>query len=140
MINPAINIIKAAASDLNSMREILNIKELGWGCPDNYFKRLISSKEGIFLVAKHKSKIIGIIYGEFNEKEDWAELTGLAVLENYRNKGIGSRLIKEFEKIICSKNISAVEVFANMNTLAKHIHKLEYETGDSYITCRKKLK
>ncbi len=122
------------------MKKILNTKELGWGYSHNYFKRLINCKEGIFLIAEHASKVVGVVYGEFNKKEDWAGLTGIAVLEKYRNKGIGSQLLKEFEKIIHNKNISTIELFAYIDTLAKHIHKLGYKKGGTYIICSKNLK
>jgi N-acetylglutamate synthase-like GNAT family acetyltransferase len=135
-----VHILNAAISDLKFMEEILSTRELGPKYSLNYFKRLIKSKEGIFLIAEHASKIVGVAYGEFSEKEDFAELTGIAVLEKYRNKGIGSQLLREFEKIIHNKNISAIELFANINTLAKHIHKLGYKKGGTYISCSKNLK
>lgn len=135
-----INIRNAKISDIRSMKKILNTKELGWKYSINYFKALIGKKRGIFLVAEHKSNIIGITYGEFNEEEDWAELAGIAILEMYRNQGIGSRLLREFEKIVQSKNVSAIETYAHVNTLAKHIDKLGYEKGGVYVNCRKELK
>lgn len=142
MINMFVNIRNARISDLASVKEILKIKELGWTEEHsfNYLKRLINTERGIFLVAEYASKIIGLIYGEFNEEEDWAELFGVGVSEEYRRQGISYQLIKEFEKIVKNKNISTIELFAHIDTLSKYIHKLGYKKGETYINCWKKLK
>lgn len=132
-----INIHNVKLSDFGSIEKIMNTKELG-GMSLNYFKRLI--KEGIFLVAEQNSKIIGIVYGEFWKKEDWAELTGVGVLKEFRNQGIGTQLIKEFEKIVYSKNIHNIELFAHIDTLAKYINKLGYKKKETYVNYTKRLK
>jgi len=128
-------------SDLKNLKKLLRAKELGWGCSMKYFKRLIfnEGKGAIFLVAEYKFNIIGVVYGEYNKEEDWAELMGITVAENYREQGIGSNLIREFERIVCGKGVRTVELSANINTLAKNIHKLGYEKGNTYIDYRKKL-
>lgn len=131
-------------SDLPFMKNLLKSRELGWVNENyhfNYLKRLIDNKkEHVFLVAEKSSKIIGAVYGECNKKENWAELVGIGVLKDYRGQGIGSKLIREFEKIIKSKGIDHIELFAHVDTLAKHIHKLGYEKGETYVNCMKKLK
>jgi len=134
---------KAKESDLLLMKNIFKIKELGLDKKAHYSKyiqRLIKSKKGsVILVAEDSSKIIGLIFGEYNQQENWAELGGVGILQGHRGQGIGSKLIKEFENIIKSKNINNIELFAHIDTLAKHIHKLGYEKGETYINYKKKL-
>jgi len=130
----------AKIEDLENLGELLKIKEISWrgeGYSIEYFKRLV--REGVILVAEIDSKIVGFVFGEFSKEEDWAELTGVAVLEEHRGKGIGSKLINEFENVIRGKKISSIEVNAHVETLAKFIHKFGYEKGESYINCKKKL-
>ena len=138
-----INIRKATIQDLDSIKKILVTKELGMDDPEyyvNYVKHLIKDDSSIFLVAKHTFKIVGIIYGESDTKENWAEISGIAILKNYRMKGIGSQLIKEFENIIYNKNIDNIELYAHIDTLAKYIHKLGYKRGFVYVHYMKELK
>ena len=145
MNNIRVRIRNATLQDMNSdlLRELLNTKEISWdgeNYSDEYFKRLIRDKENaVFLVAEFESEIVGIIFGEYSNKEDWAELGGVAILENYRKQGIGFQLIDKFEKIIFTKNISFIYLSAHVNTLAKYIHKLGYERGETFIDFRKKL-
>jgi len=141
-IKNMIKIRKAKIQDLDSIKRILATKELGMNSPErfvNYVKRLIKNDEGIFLVAEHMFNVVGIIYGESDTKENWAEISGIAILENYRMRGIGSQLIKEFEKIVYNKNINNIELYAHVNTLAKYIHKFGYKRGFVYIHYIKKL-
>ena len=143
-----IKIREARLSDVDSLRALLNIKELDWSFllygeySMEYFKRLIESEEAIFLVADDKSisKIVGLAYGEFNIKEDWAELMGIAILERFRRKGIGMRFIRLFEEIIRNKRISFLEVPSHIDTLAKHMEKRGYKKGETYVYYRKELR
>lgn len=131
----------ARLSDLKDAEELLSANELDCRVfPNDYYERLIGSKDmGIFVVAEDGAKIVGIIYGEFNTEEHWAELIGVAVLEEYRCLGIGSKLIKVFEKIARKNGARTVDLYANVETLANIIERLGYEKRHTYILCRKKL-
>ena len=130
---------RARKGDIDSVRKVLEIKELGRGYTINYLIRLIKSKNGIFLVADYNSKIIGIVFGEFNKREGWAELSGIAVLEEYRNKGIGSAFLKEFERRVRNQKVTFIETFASVNYLADKIGKFGYEKKETYVNFTKDL-
>ena len=89
------------------------------------------SRKIIFLVAEEKTQIIGYIVG-IDGKWGWSDnppkairIWDLEVLKKYRKKGIGTRLIKELEKIskkrgakflslnIWKKNKPALKVYKN---------------------------
>ncbi len=76
--------------------------------PKNYYERII--KKGVLLVAEQDNKIAGVCFGTYNIKEKWADLLGLIVIPEFRNQGIGSVLVKEFEN------------FAKKNKLKKLIY------------------
>lgn len=130
---------RAKKGDIDSIREILEIKELGRGYTINYLVRLIKRKDSIFLVADYNSKIIGIVFGDFNKKENWAELSGIGVLEEYRNKGIGSVFLREFERQVRKQGVTFIETFASVNYLADKIGKFGYERKETYVNFIKDL-
>lgn len=140
---------KAEQEDIERARELLSAREVSWEnevYSSVYFQRLIrtqniySQKGAIFLVAEEKCEIIGTICGEYSVDENWAELIGVVVKEGFRGRGIGSTLIKKFEDIVRERGVSVVELMANVGTLGKFIHKLGYTKGESFVSCRKKLK
>ena len=69
------------------------------------------------LIYKENSKIVGYLY--YSNIYDRIELNQIAVLKNYRNKGIASKLIEELLKE--EKNIS-LEV-KKTNTIAINLYK-----------------
>ncbi|MBU2576317.1 MAG: GNAT family N-acetyltransferase [Nanoarchaeota archaeon] len=129
----------ARKKDINLIGEVLEIQELGRGYSKEYLVRLIKNKGGIFLVADYNSKIIGIVFGEVNKKENWAELSGIAVLEGYRNNGIGSAFLREFERRVRNRGVTFIETFASVNYLADKIGKFGYERKETYVNFIKDL-
>ena len=130
---------RAKKEDIDSIKKILEIKELGRGYTINYLIRLIKSRGGIFLVADYNSRIIGMVFGEFNKRDDWAELSGIAVLEEYRNKGIGAVFLREFERQVRKRGVTFIETFASVNYLADKIGKFGYERKETYVNFTKDL-
>lgn len=127
---PPNQFMKATSKDIPEILELA--KELGEETP-LYFSRLI--KEGIVLVEKDGKSIIGVVYGERNKKENWTFLCGIVVSEKFRNRGIGKRLLKEFE----NQAVGQIELFADVNTLAKFIEKFGYEKKGNYINFCKRV-
>lgn len=134
----------AKKEDVENSRELLKGENIGWNnntYDPAYYERLIDTEErSIFLVAEDNKEIVGVVFGEYSMKEDWSELMGVVVDENFRGKGIGVALMNKFEDIVRNKGISMIETDANINTLAKFIHKLGYEKGNTFVNCRKILK
>lgn len=71
---------------------------------NKYVKRLIRSKNALFLVADVNGKLVGTIYGEIKKRPPimevlkYGHLGDVFVLKEYRNQGIGKTLTKEVMK------------------------------------------
>lgn len=88
-----------------------------------YFSKEIT--EGIVLVACIEERIIGYLAGSINTQLSYnnniqAELDNMYIIEEYRKRGIGQRLVDEF-KTICDKNkvdeIKVVSSFKNLSAI-----------------------
>ena len=104
--------------------------------PREYYERII--KKGILLVSEENEKIVGVCFGTYNTKEKWADLLGLVVLPEFRNKGIGSSLVKYFEKIAKENKLKTIDLYVDKKQLSL-FRKLNYNEGRSYTAFRKKL-
>ncbi len=70
---------------------------------EEYFERILSEKNGRAWLAEDNDKPVGYLIGSIAQKvpksrtiKKRAILDNMFVLKNYRNKGIGGRLVKEF--------------------------------------------
>lgn len=77
------------------------------------FKNLIQNN--FVYIAECEGKIVGYVCGKIYKKLAWhtvqlAELINLYVLDEYRRKGIGTKLINEFKKYCSENNIKNIEV------------------------------
>ncbi len=104
--------------------------------PEEYYRRIL--KKGILLVAVENNKLVGVCFGTYNTKERWADLLGLVVKKEFRKKGIGSSLIKEFEKITRKKKLKTIDLYADKTQL-QLFKKLKYKQGRTYTAFRKIL-
>jgi len=77
-----------------------------FGCIQKNYER----KPSLFVGAYDKNKLIGIIFGFI--KKSKILLGEMAILENYRNKGIGQKLLFFFEKQAKKLNKSYIELGA----------------------------
>ncbi len=96
----------------------------------SYFKKRIKNKEeGIVLVCEVKNKVVGYIAGyideySFRTLNPIAEVENMYVEENFRGKGIGTKLIKKFIKLAKDKGAKLVKVSAFCkNTSAQRFYK-----------------
>ncbi len=88
-------------------------------------KRRMKSRKEIFLVAEIDSKVVGLIDGFIIDdiffKEKIAYLDHICVDRNHRNKEIGTKLIKEFQKISKKKGAKYVK----LNAFKKNINAIK---------------
>lgn len=131
---------KAKVSEIEEIKKLVDssdemdvIKET---FTETYYQRIL--EKGILFVAVEK-EIIGVCFGTYNLKEKWADLLGLVVKKEFRRKGIGSFLVKEFEKIIKDKNLKTIDLYADKFQL-NLFRKLKYKQGRTFVAFRKKLK
>lgn len=91
----------------------------------NYFCQKINQSDSILLGYYIENEIVGYIYiRETDTENKICLLDGMYVLENYRNKGIASELIKEALKLCQEKGYRYVDInVMYKNELAKKIYK-----------------
>jgi ribosomal protein S18 acetylase RimI-like enzyme len=129
-----IRIRKATIKDLDKVQELnhkLFVKEhaeydsllnLDWTFGKEgteYYTKRILHDDGCVFVAIINDEIIGYICGGIKKAEKYrnlpivAELENTYVLEEFRSKGVGKKLYKEFIKWCKSKNVGIVRVEAS---------------------------
>ena len=69
-------------------------------------KQQIKQSYSIYLVAEINGKLIGSIFGTHDGRRGW--INRLAVLPDYRQQGIGTRLVSEIEKCLTKQGIDIV--------------------------------
>jgi ribosomal protein S18 acetylase RimI-like enzyme len=90
---------KAGKKDLIQCENLVRIPEMRLAT-GGFFDRFFLEKyldENYFLVAEDEGSVVGLIFGE-PVKANGAIIWMIAVDEKIRGKGIGSRLLKAFEK------------------------------------------
>ncbi len=140
-MNKMINIRKAKKTELKDIKKLIDSSEemdtIEETFNEKYYGRILD--KGILLVAAEDEKIIGVIFGTYNSKEGWADLLGLVIKKRFRKKGIGTRLVKEFERSAEKKKLKTIDLYADKNQL-KLFKKLGYVKGRTYIAFRKTIK
>jgi len=131
---------KAKKSEIPEIKQLVDSYEemdvISETFPEEYYERIL--KKGILLVSIDKSSIIGVCFGTYNTKENWADLLGLVVEENFIKKGVGSSLVKEFEKSIDEKSLGTIDLYADKKQV-KLFSDLGYTKGRTYTAFRKKF-
>ena len=131
---------KAKSSEIKEIKKFIDsFKEMDVTSETfskEYYQRLL--KKGILLVAKENNKINGVCFGTYNLKEKWADMLGLAVKKEFRRKGIGSLLVREFEKIVKKDKLRTIDLYAD-ETQLQIFRRLDYKQGRTYTAFRKKF-
>jgi len=131
---------KAKSSEIKEIKKFVDSFEemdvISETFPESYYLRIL--KKGILLITEDDKEIVGVCFGTYNLKEKWADLLSLVVNKKSQRKGIGSLLVKEFEKIARSKKLETIDLYADKREL--HLfRKLGYKKGRSYTAFRKKF-
>ena len=160
MVNDVIKVRIAKLSDLKNIQELnsmLFIKEIkefdstlnpDWTFSVNgtkYFSEAINSSNSCVLVSVFKNKIIGYLLGSIQDIESYrkiskiAEIENMLVLDEFRGKNIGSKLINEFMKWCNNKKVTRLKVVASaMNNKAINFYK-KHGFKDYSLTLEKDL-
>lgn len=90
----------------------------------------IKRKDGLFLVAEHDGMIVGYIYGMIRPDDHvyfkpakTGELNDIAVKEEFRGRGISSKLWNELHKWFKIKKCKLITLGTNSNNTAQEIYK-----------------
>ena len=144
-------------SDLISIMEI-NMKTLPEHYSDYFYESLLSDLPEAFIVAEINGKYAGYImckteFGFSNFKKlgfvKKGHVVSIAVLHEYRNKGIGKALVEESNKgvqqkqcvemyleVRCSNN-EAVKLYENLGYIIKQRLRSYYRDGeDAYLMAK----
>lgn len=131
---------KAKNSEIKEIKKLVDESEkmdvVTETFPETYYRRIL--QKGILLVAIENNELVGVCFGTYNTKEKWADVLGLVVKEEFRKKGIGSSLVKEFEKIAKDKKLKTIDLYAEKTHL-RIFKKLKYRQGRTYTAFRKKI-
>ena len=145
---------RAELADLIPVMEI-NLKTLPEHYSDYFYESLLAELPEAFLVAEIKGKHVGYImckteYGFSNFKKlgfvKKGHVVSVAVLDEYRRKGIGKALVEEaingvmikkcdelYLEVRCSNN-EAVKLYERMGFIIKQRLKTYYRDGeDAYL-------
>lgn len=125
-----VSIRKANIKDLAKVQELNNrlfeleykvfddTLNVGWtyeNAGEKYFKDMIEN-EVVFL-AMVNDNIVGYLAGIICKtsyiKSKLSEIDNMFVLEDYRKKGVGQKLIEEFKKHSVSKGVDSIKVTAS---------------------------
>ncbi|MDR0847934.1 MAG: GNAT family N-acetyltransferase [Propionibacteriaceae bacterium] len=102
-------------------------------------------KDDVGLVAKKDGKIVGaawtrLIHGFGYVDDETPELT-IGVLPEYRNKGIGTKLLKNLFEVVVEKRFKRISLDVKKDNPAVHLYErlgftTERETDDSLVMVR----
>lgn len=128
--------------DLDEIQSLINSEEDLQPNEEKYSKQyleqLILDPQAVFLKAKKSGKIIGVVFGEFDEEQDWADMLSLIVEETQKNRGVESRLLDEFENKLVDSKVSNYNVFSTPENLTFFEGK-GLKQRKHYISLEKKL-
>ncbi|MGD0728603.1 MAG: GNAT family N-acetyltransferase [Candidatus Micrarchaeaceae archaeon] len=103
---------------------------------------LSKPKENIFLIAEIDGRITGFLFAKIlaHSAGGWCMLDNLAVSQNYRNKGLGKQILKEFYKEIKAKKIRYVQILESNNKMTRQFWKNNgYRETKTFIWAEKRL-
>jgi ribosomal protein S18 acetylase RimI-like enzyme len=103
-----------------------SVEELtGWE-PESktFFLKLVKKDKDMVWVAEDKDKIVGYLVGDklkriniLGEKSEGIELATVFVLKEFRKKGIATKLIKQFEKVMKQRKEKGIFCYANEKSI-----------------------
>ena len=135
--------LKLFQFEYNNFNPSLNMEWTFSAEGETYFKGLI--KNGTVWVAVDDHKVIGYLAGSIAKKAYYinqiqAELDNFYIDKEYRRKGIGKKLIKEFKEYCRKQGVEEMIVTAS----SKNVNAIEFyksnEFEDFEVTYKTKLK
>ena len=99
-------------------------------------KKEMQSDGGILLVAEHKGKVVGTVMGGW---DGWrGNIYRLAVLPDYRLRGIGRRLVREVESQLVDRGARKLSILVEKNeniavAFWDAMKNYEYQPDDRFI-------
>jgi ribosomal protein S18 acetylase RimI-like enzyme len=101
--------------------------ESAHNAPDFAIEKKISHKDGLLFVAEVEGKVVGSIMAGYDGHRGW--LYSLAVSPEYRNRGLGSRLVRYAEERLIALGCPKInlQILKGNETVESFYRKLGYE-------------
>lgn len=126
------------AIDLMNLNDFYDIRNIFNSDFDEYWninilKEELESKNSRFIVAKCNNEVVG--FAGFKILVDYADIMNIAVKKDFRNKGIGSLLLKSLIDLYSSLNLNSLNLEVNENNI--YAIRLYKKFGFKEISVRK---
>ena len=109
-----ITISPMTLSDLDSISDIL-VSDFDDFWSYSIFKSELENENSKYIVAKDQNNIVG--FAGIWIAIDEAHITNIVWRKNFRNKGIGSLLLKELINLCITLNLNSITLEVNSNNL-----------------------
>ena len=95
----------------------------------------------LVLVADDNGKIGGFLLAEFWKNKSFAEMVDLYVKQEYRQRGIATLLVNEFEKVCMERKVTSISalVLVTNKRMQNFMKKKEYKKGNRFYFFGKDL-
>jgi ribosomal protein S18 acetylase RimI-like enzyme len=97
-----------------------NSLDLNWTKNNKkYFEKSITDKNSLVLVCIYNEEVVGYLIGRIENPEDYrkiksiAEVDNMFILEEFRKKGVGKKLVEGFVKWAKKKDVEKIRVVAS---------------------------
>ena len=100
----------------------------------NILESELKNNNSFYLVAKNKNEIVGFI--GIIKNVDFVEILNIVVKKDFRNKGIGNKLLQKIIEVV--KEIKMQEIYLEVNEKNKNAIKLYEKNNFEKIGIRKK--
>jgi ribosomal protein S18 acetylase RimI-like enzyme len=99
-----------------------------------------NNKDDIFLVAVHKSQIVGSLFAKIISRR-WCMLDTVCVKKNYQRRKIGSQLLERLYAILIERNIHYVQGIVGCDNIKARdsFKRMGFEEGRKFIWFEKFL-
>lgn len=148
-----INIRKATEKDFDVLYVLgKNTPELQTSATEEFMDRdgflsAINSKENVFLITVADKIPVGFVYATTNDldkplRDKWSCLVYLAVMPEYRRRGIAQKLYEACIKELKIRNINHIYAWANCESdgaIIKFNKKQGFHEGHKYIWMDKEI-
>ncbi len=131
---------KCTAKELNRVIEIER-KSFRYPYPPSLFKWYL--RNGFFLVTEKNEKIVGYVIGMKEETKEGL-IASIAVLPNFRRKGIGTSLMEkmmeemgEVEVQVRKSNHAVFKFYKKLGFIKKGVIENYYQDGEDAIVMKK---
>lgn len=131
--------------DIDKVHE-LGLKEDAFNVsPRTYFwskgelRNWLKNKDDVLLVVEDKSEVIGFALSRFHKETKNVIIDNLFVLEDYRNKGIGTKLMKYLLKELKSKGAVYLCGMARKDDSMEFLKKYGFKEGYKFVWMEKEF-